>query len=106
MQLTTEAAYMEIPVCFPIKFAFNDRIYQAQVNPRDSTVMEYLVTGVQPAIPFLPEPFVIAANLRRDLFDFPVNEEHYPTSLGKSILAAIETACFVQGVPVFGNLAK
>ena len=106
MQLTTEAVYMEMPVCFPIKFAFNDRIYQALVYPRETTVMEYQVTEVQPAIPFLPDPFVIAANLRRDLFDFPVNEEYYPSSLGKSVLAAIETACFVQGVPVFGNLAR
>jgi hypothetical protein len=106
MQLTTEAAFMETPVCFPIKFAFNNRIYQAQVYPRDTTVMEYLVTDVQPEIPYLPFPYVIAANLRRDLFDFPVNEEYYPVSLGKSVLAAIETACVVKGVPVFGNPSR
>jgi hypothetical protein len=43
----------------------------------------------------------VASNLRRDLFDFPVNEEYYPTGFGKSIVAAIETACEAKGVPVF-----
>jgi hypothetical protein len=86
---------------FTIRFAFAGTIYQADVLRKDATVMEYHVSHVHPSVPYLPEPFIVASNLRRDLFDFPVNEEYYPAGFGKSIVAAIETACEAKGIAVF-----
>jgi hypothetical protein len=91
---------------FSIRFGFNETIYHARVVQKETTVMEYHVSDVRPALPFLPEPFVVASNLRRDLFDFPVNETYYPVALGKAIVAAIETVCFAKDLPVFSIPAK
>lgn len=96
----TQSATAVLPV-FSIRFAFDGKIYQARVLRKETTVVEYQVSEVMPAVPFLPEPFIIASNLRRDLFDFPVNEEMYPIGFGKSIVAAIETACDAKGIAIF-----
>ena len=85
---------------FSIRFAFNNVTYHAQVLQKETTVMEYHVSHVKPEVGYLPDPFIVASNLRRDLFDFPVNETHYPIGFGKSIVAAIETACEAKGIPV------
>jgi hypothetical protein len=85
---------------FSIRFAFNNVIHHAQVLQKETTVMEYHVSNVKPEVVYLPDPFIVASNLRRDLFDFPVNETHYPIGFGKSIVAAIETACEAKGIPV------
>jgi hypothetical protein len=89
---------------FSIRFAFNNLIYHAQVLQKEITVMEYHVSNVKPEVAFLPDPFIVASNLRRDLFDFPVNETHYPIGFGKSIVAAIETACEAKGIPVLPSV--
>ncbi|NCI47969.1 hypothetical protein [Sediminibacterium soli] len=86
---------------FSIRFAFENTIYHAEVLRKETTVMEYHISQVKPSVSFLPDPFIVASNLRRDLFDFPVNEKHYPVGFGKSIVAAIETACAAKGVSVF-----
>jgi hypothetical protein len=99
----TDLGFTEQPVAahlFSIRFAFNSVIYHAQVLPKETTVMEYHVSNVKPEVAYLPNPFIVASNLRRDLFDFPVNETHYPIGFGKSIVAAIETACEAKGIPV------
>lgn len=88
---------------FSIRFAFNNVIYHAQVLQKETTVMEYHVSNVKPEISYLPDPFIVASNLRRDLFDFPVNETYYPIGFGKSIVAAIETACEAKGIPVLAS---
>ncbi len=88
---------------FSIRFAFHNTIYHAQVFKKETTVMEYHVSNVQPLLAYLPDPFIVASNLRRDLFDFPVNEEYYPIGFGKSVVAAIETACEAKGIPVLGS---
>lgn len=101
MPLTEAGTMAPDASVFSVRFAFAGTIYQADVVRKDTTVMEYHVSHVRPSVPYLPEPFVVASNLRRDLFDFPVNEEYYPAGFGKSIVAAIETACEAKGVAVF-----
>jgi hypothetical protein len=91
----------EASLSFSIRFVFNGIIYHAQVLQKETTVMEYHVREVRPLLAYLPDPFIVASNLRRDLFDFPVNETYYPVSFGKAIVAAIETVCAAKGLPVF-----
>ncbi|MBV9988628.1 MAG: hypothetical protein JO301_13190 [Chitinophagaceae bacterium] len=91
----------EASLSFSIRFVFNGIIYHAQVLQKETTVMEYHVTAVHPVLAYLPDPFIVASNLRRDLFDFPVNETYYPVSFGKAIVAAIETVCAAKSIPVF-----
>ncbi len=96
----------EATLLFSIEFVYNGLAYQAEVLQRDTTVMEYLVVGIEPEAEYVPDPFVVASNLRRDLFDFPVNETYYPSAFGKSIVAAIENACAERGIPVFHAVQK
>ena len=99
--ITVKNNFMQETTIFPIRFVYNGLAYTAEVYQKETTVMEYHVVGVQPAIDYLPDPFVVASNLRRDLFDFPVNETFYPASLGKIMVGAIEKACIEMGIPVF-----
>jgi hypothetical protein len=86
---------------FPISFVYNGFTYHAEVLQREATVVEYLVVGLEPGLAYVPDPFVVASNLRRDLFDFPVNETYYPVAFGKAVVEAIEHACLERGLPVF-----
>jgi len=91
----------ETGILFPIRFIFNGEAYRGQVLRKETTAMEYHVHDIQPFRQHMPDPFIVASNLRRDLFDFPVNETFYPAGFGKAIVAAIETACQEMDLPLF-----
>lgn len=74
---------------FPIHFNFGGIDYTADVQKAKNLFEEYHITGVQPAIDHLPEPYIIARHFADEKFDFPVNETYYPQLLGYAVIKAI-----------------
>lgn len=75
---------------FPIHFDYEGKHYTADVQQKQNIYKEYHVSGVTPVIDHLPIPFVIAEHFTKEKYDYPVNEEYYPVSLGEALLKAIE----------------
>lgn len=77
---------------FPIHFGFRGVDYTADVQKHGEALAEYHVTGVHPSIDHLPDPYIVAEHISKEKYDFPVNEDYYPESLGAIIVSAITYA--------------
>jgi hypothetical protein len=75
---------------FPIHFVYNGENHTADVQKKLGTVAEYHVSGVDPSIDHLPDPYVVAEHFTKEKYDFPVNETYYPLEFGNTIVQAIE----------------
>lgn len=82
---------------FPIHFSHAGVNYTADVQTRIGDVKEYHVSGVTPAIDYLPDPYVIAEHISREKYDYPVNEAYYPEVLGQAMVRAIEDGSNMTG---------
>ena len=76
---------------FPIHFSYEGIDYTADVLRTQTPLAEYHVSGVTPAMEYLPDPFVIAEHFSKEKFDFPVNETYYPLAFGNTLLRAIHS---------------